>query len=488
MRLLNALLEGVDVLQVQGTTQLMVQNIAMDSREVRPDGLFIAAKGTRSDGHMFIDNAIQNGARVIVCETLPEKQSAEFTYVLVRSGAKAIGIIAHNYYGKPTEHLKLVGVTGTNGKTTVATLLYRLMQTLDGEQIGLISTVEYRIGNEIIPSTHTTPDAISLNRLLAQMVDAGCAYAFMEVSSHAIDQDRVEGLKFTGGIFTNISHDHLDYHGDFLTYIKVKKRFFDELSPDAFAVINADDPRGDVMVQNCSAKVSKYSLHKLADFKAKVLANEITGLHLRIDDIEMHSRLVGEFNAWNLLATYGAAVCLGIDRHQAITTLSALGPVAGRFDIISQPASGVHAIVDYAHTPDALEKVLKTLRMIVKSPAQLIAVAGCGGDRDKTKRPIMGRIAGMMSDIAILTSDNPRTENPEMILDMMMEGVESTDRNHVYRISDRKEAIRTAVRMAKKGDTILIAGKGHETYQEISGVKYPFDDKKVVHDALFHDI
>ena len=488
MRLLSQLLEGVEVLQVQGTEQLIVQHIAMDSREVLPGGMFIAAKGTRSDGQMFIDNAIQNGARVIVCESPPAGLPDEITCVKVPSATKAIGIIAHHFYGKPTEHLKLVGITGTNGKTTVATLLYHLLQDMIGERAGLISTVEYRVGKDILPSTHTTPDPVSLNRLLAQMVEAGCAYGFMEVSSHALDQDRVYGLKFAGGVFTNISHDHLDYHGDFLTYIKVKKGFFDELSSDAFAVINADDPRGEFMVQNCSAKVSKYSLHKLADFKAKVLANEITGLHLRIDDVEMHSRLVGEFNAWNLLAAYGAAVCLGIDRHQAITALSALGPVAGRFDILSHPVSGVHAIVDYAHTPDALEKVLKTLRAIVQPPARLIVAAGCGGDRDKTKRPIMGKIAAAIADIAILTSDNPRSENPEHILDMMMEGVESKDRQHVYRITDRREAIRTAVRMARKGDTILIAGKGHETYQEIQGVKYPFDDKKAVHDALFEDI
>lgn len=488
MRLLSELLEGVEVLHVQGTQQLMVQHIAMDSREARPGGMFIAAKGTRSDGHMFIDNAIQNGARVIVCETPPVGLPAEVVCVKVPQAAKALGIIAHNFYGKPTMHLKLVGVTGTNGKTTVATLLYHLMQDMLGQKAGLISTVEYKVGHETFPSTHTTPDPVSLNRLLAEMLEAGCAYGFMEVSSHAIDQDRVHGLRFTGGIFTNISHDHLDYHGDFLTYIKVKKRFFDELSPDAFAVINADDPRSEFMVQNCSAKVSKYSLHKLADFKAKVLANEITGLHLKIDDVEMHTRLVGEFNAWNLLAAYGAAVCLGIDRHEAITALSALGPVAGRFDILSHPGSGVHAIVDYAHTPDALEKVLHTLRDIVQPPARLIAIAGCGGDRDKTKRPIMGRIAASMSDLAILTSDNPRSENPEHILDMMMEGVDQTQRGHVYRITDRREAIRTAVRMARKGDTILIAGKGHETYQEIQGVKYPFDDKKVVQDALFKDI
>jgi UDP-N-acetylmuramoyl-L-alanyl-D-glutamate--2,6-diaminopimelate ligase len=488
MKLLDQLLEGVEKSKVTGQEQLMVEHIAMDSREVRPGGMFIAVKGTRSDGHTFIDNAIQNGARVIVCETLPDPLPAGITFVKVKQAAKALGTIAHHFYDDPTDHLELVGVTGTNGKTTVATLLYHLMEDIMNEKAGLISTVEYRIGDTIFPSTHTTPDPVALNRMLAQMVETGCKYAFMEVSSHAIDQDRVHGLKFAGGIFTNISHDHLDYHGDFLTYINVKKRFFDELSPDAFAVINADDPRGDFMIQNCRAKVSKYSLHKLADFKAKVLANEITGLHLRIDDIEMHSRLVGEFNASNLLAAYGAAVCLGLERHQAITALSALGPVAGRFDIISHPVSGVHAIVDYAHTPDALEKVLKTLRAIVQSPAKLIAVAGCGGDRDKTKRPLMGRIAATLSDLAILTSDNPRSENPEHILDMMMEGVESKDRSHVYRITDRREAIRSAVRMAKKGDTILIAGKGHEAYQEIQGVKYPFDDKKVVHDALFEDI
>jgi UDP-N-acetylmuramoyl-L-alanyl-D-glutamate--2,6-diaminopimelate ligase len=367
-------------------------------------------------------------------------------------------------------------------------MLYQMMQEVMGRKAGLISTIVNRVGGEEVPSTHTTPDPVSLNRLLGEMVAAGCDVVFMEVSSHAIDQERISGLKFSGGVFTNISHDHLDYHGDFATYIKVKKKFFDALSPDAFALINVDDPRGEVMVQNCSAKVSKYSLQKLADYKAKVLANEITGLHLRIDDVEMHSRLVGEFNAYNLLAAYGVAINLGLDRQQAVTALSGLGPVAGRFDIISHPVSGIHAIVDYAHTPDALEKVLKTLRVLVRPPSNLIVIAGCGGDRDVTKRPLMGGLAARHGDIAILTSDNPRSEDPGQILDMMESGVRIEDKGHVYRIADRREAIRTAVRLAQKNDTILIAGKGHETYQEIQGIKYPFDDKNVVHEALFENI
>lgn len=484
MSALGHLLEGVDVVSMHGTEPLDVHHIAMDSRAVRPDGLFIAARGTRSDGHTFIDIAIQNGVRVIICESLPDVLHEHVCYVCVRHSAMSAGVMAHNFYGKPSRHLTLVGITGTNGKTTVATLLYRLMQEILGVHTGLISTVEYRIGTEVFPSTHTTPDPVALNDLLSQMVKAGCRYAFMEVSSHAIDQHRVRGLRFAGGVFTNISHDHLDYHGDFLTYIKVKKKFFDELGTQAFALINADDPRGEFMVQNCSAKVSKYSLHRIADFKAKVLTNDITGLHLRIDEMEMHSRLVGEFNAWNLLAAYGAAVCLGIDRHHALTGLSALGPVAGRFDILSHPASGVHAIVDYAHTPDALDKVLRTLRDIVAPPARLITVAGCGGDRDTTKRPVMGRIVAELSDVAIVTSDNPRSEDPDRIIEMMMEGIDPAQRSHVYKVADRREAIRMAARMAVRGDTILIAGKGHETYQEIRGVKYPFDDKNAVQDAL----
>jgi UDP-N-acetylmuramoyl-L-alanyl-D-glutamate--2,6-diaminopimelate ligase len=488
MILLSALLESVPVLEVQGAQQIEVDNLAIDSRLVRPGGVFIAVKGTRSDGHKFIEIAIQNGARVIVCEKIPAVTDPDMTYVRVRNTASVSGIMAHQFYGRPTEKLSLIGITGTNGKTTVATILYRMMQELLERKAGLISTIVNKIGDQELSSTHTTPDPVSLNRLLGEMVSAGCEVVFMEVSSHAIDQERVSGLKFSGGVFTNISHDHLDYHGDFMTYIKVKKKFFDGLSSDAFALINIDDPRGEVMVQNCSAKVSKYSLQKLADFKAKVLANEITGLHLRINDVEMHSRLVGEFNAYNLLAAYGVAVNMGMDQQQAVTALSGLGPVAGRFDIISHPDTGIHAVVDYAHTPDALEKVLKTLKVLVRAPSKLIVIAGCGGDRDTAKRPLMGGLAARHGDIAILTSDNPRSEAPDRILDMMESGIRTEDKGHVYRISDRKEAIRTAVRLAEKHDTILIAGKGHETYQEIQGIKYPFDDKKVVHDALFENI
>ncbi|MDX1476068.1 MAG: UDP-N-acetylmuramoyl-L-alanyl-D-glutamate--2,6-diaminopimelate ligase [Saprospiraceae bacterium] len=487
MQPLGYLIEQLDVLEVIGNDQIEVSNIAIDSRRISSGGLFVAIPGTSADGHTFIDNAIQNGATCVVCMRLPKQPDHQVTWVRVQDSARVAGKLAHRFYGSPTSKLQLVGVTGTNGKTTVVTLLHDLMSSL-GIPVGLISTVECRSAQRIIPATHTTPDPVTLNALLQEMVSEGCTHAFMEVSSHALVQQRTSGLRFSGGIFTNLSHDHLDYHGDFKSYIAAKKLFFDGLGEDAFALVNADDPRSEIMVQNCAAKVSKYSLHKLADFKGKILGNHIEGLHLQVNGVEVMSKLVGTFNAYNLLAVYGAAVQLGFDPSEVLTHLSGLDPVTGRFDLTHNPARGVSAVVDYAHTPDALQKVLGTLRQLKDNRARLMVLIGCGGDRDKAKRPKMGDIAASLSDLAILTSDNPRSEDPEAILDDMMAGISEEHRRKVLRISDRREAIRAAVRMAQHGDIILIAGKGHETYQEINGKRFPFNDKELVHEALFEDI
>ncbi len=487
MKSLKEVMEGIEILEIVGELHREAGEPIIDSRKVKPDSLFVAIQGTQTDGHKFIDSVIQNGARVVVCQRLPGELREGVTYIRVAYTASASGIIAHNYYGKPTHQLCLIGVTGTNGKTTTVTLLHELLIAL-GLKSGLISTVECRIGTKVIVATHTTPDPVSLNALLAEMVSSGCDYAFMEVSSHAIDQQRTSGLRFEGGVFTNITHDHLDYHGNFRHYLDTKKKFFDGLGARAFALVNADDPRGEVMVQNTVAKVSKYSLHKLAEFKAKILGNHLEGLHLRLDDVEMMSRLVGDFNAYNILAVYSCAILLGFDRQEVITALSGLPPVEGRFDLIRHPQSGKSAIVDYAHTPDALKKVLSTLQQLKGPGSKLIAVVGCGGDRDRAKRPRMANLAATMADIAILTSDNPRTEDPEEILKEMEEGIAKERSKQVFKITDRKEAIRAAVQFAGDADIILIAGKGHEKYQEINGVKHPFDDKEIVQDALFKDI
>jgi len=487
MMSLKEVMEGVDILEVVGELHGETGEPVIDSRKIKSDGLFVAIHGTQTDGHKFIDNVIQNGARVVVCQRLPNDLSGDVIYIRVADTASTAGIISHNYFGKPTHQIHLIGVTGTNGKTTTVTLLHELMISM-GLKSGLISTVECRIATKVIPATHTTPDPVSLNALLADMVSNGCDYVFMEVSSHAIDQKRIAGLKFEGGMFTNITHDHLDYHGDFKHYLDTKKKFFDGLGAQAFALVNVDDPRGEVMVQNTVAKVSKYSLHKLTEFKAKILSNHLEGLHLRLDDVEMMSRLVGDFNAYNILAVYSCAILLGFDRQEVITALSGLPPVEGRFDLVRHPRSGKSAIVDYAHTPDALKKVLSTLQQLKEPGSKLIAVVGCGGDRDRTKRPKMARLAASMADIAILTSDNPRTEDPEEILNEMQKGIAKERSKQVFKITDRKEAIRAAVQFAGDADIILIAGKGHEKYQEIHGVKHPFDDKEIVHDALFKDI
>jgi UDP-N-acetylmuramoyl-L-alanyl-D-glutamate--2,6-diaminopimelate ligase len=451
----------------------------MDSRKVSAGSVFIAVKGTAVDGHRFIDQVIEQGAAAVICEAMPATIKESITYVQVENSAAAAGYMAHNFYGQPSEKVKLVGVTGTNGKTTIATLLFKLFTSL-GYKCGLLSTVENHIGNEVIPATHTTPDAISLNALLAQMVNSGCSHVFMETSSHAIHQHRISGLKYSGGIFSNITHDHLDYHKTFDEYIRVKKSFFDSLPSDAFAISNADDKRGQVMLQNTHAHKYLYSLRTMAEFKGKILENRLTGLLMTINDQEVHFRLIGEFNAYNLLAVYGAALCLGEDKQEVLRCLSELTGAEGRFDYIISAHQRVIGIVDYAHTPDALLNVLVTIKKLREGHEQIITVVGCGGDRDKTKRPVMAEVACEHSDKAVFTSDNPRSEDPLQILADMETGLNTAAKRKYVSIPERKEAIKLAVSMAKPGDIVLIAGKGHEKYQEIKGVKHPFDDKQVL--------
>lgn len=462
-----------------GSTAVDVSDVQIDSRKVKKGSAFIAVKGAAADGHQFIDKAIENGASVVVCEEIPAHSKAGIVYVQVEHSAAAASYMAINFYGRPAEKLKLVGVTGTNGKTTIATLLYKLFTRL-GYTCGLISTVENIIGDKVVPATHTTPDAISLNQLLKQMVDEGCSHVFMETSSHAIHQHRVTGQQYAGGIFSNITHDHLDYHKTFDEYIRVKKAFFDSLPSSAFAISNADDKRGTVMLQNTNAKKYYYSLKTVADFKGKILDNSLSGLLMTVNDVEVHFRLIGEFNAYNLLAVYGAAICLGEEKQEVLTAMSLLTGAEGRFDYIVSPKEKVIAIVDYAHTPDALLNVLATIKKLKKGYEQVITVVGCGGDRDKTKRPLMAEAACEHSDKVVFTSDNPRTEDPEQIIKDMEEGLPAAYKRKYISITDRKEAIKTAVSLAKSEDIILIAGKGHEKYQEINGVRNHFDDKEVV--------
>ena len=468
---------------MQGNTNLEVNGLQTDSRKVIKGSVFIAVRGVHADGHQFIEKAVQQGAIAVVVETLPAQQDNSITWVQVENSAAAAGIMAHNFFGQPTEKLKLVGVTGTNGKTTIATLLFKLFSGL-GYKCGLLSTVENHIGKQVLPATHTTPDAISLNELLAQMVDEGCTHVFMETSSHALHQHRVAGLKYAGAIFSNITHDHLDYHKTFDEYIRVKKSFFDNLASDAFAISNADDKRGQVMLQNTNAQKYLYSLRTIAGFKGKILESNLSGMVMNIDDQEVHFRLIGEFNAYNLLAVYGAAVCLGEDKQEVLQMLSGLTGAEGRFDYIISPKEKIIGIVDYAHTPDALLNVLATIKNLRKGHEQVITVVGCGGDRDKTKRPVMGEVACEHSDKVIFTSDNPRSEEPEAILKDMETGLSTAAKRKYILIADRKEAIKTAVSLAKPDDIILVAGKGHEKYQEIKGVKYPFDDKEVVREVF----
>ncbi len=478
MRELKDILYKVSLTSSFGNMSVEVNGICFDSRKVQSGFLFAAVKGTSSDGHQFIDKAIQLGASVIVCEKMPESANEKVTYVTVKDSAHALGIIASNYFNNPSEKLKLVGVTGTNGKTTTATLLYQLFSRM-GKKCGLLSTVENRIGNEVIPSTHTTPDPIQLNDLLQRMVDSQCSHAFMEVSSHAVDQERIAGLKFAGAIFTNITHDHLDYHKTFENYIKAKKKYFDDLNGDAFALVNADDKRGMVMLQNTKARKYTFGLKKMVDFKGKIITNAIDGLELEIGNKSVWFKMIGDFNAYNLLGVYGAAVLLGEDSDEVLTHLSSLQGAPGRFELVS-PGSKFTAIVDYAHTPDALKNVLETIAQFRTGQEQVITVVGCGGNRDRTKRPLMASIACKLSDKVVLTSDNPRDEEPMAIIKEMQTGILPTEAKKTLVIADREEAIKTACMMAKGKDIVLIAGKGHETYQEIKGVKYPFDDREVV--------
>jgi UDP-N-acetylmuramoyl-L-alanyl-D-glutamate--2,6-diaminopimelate ligase len=479
MASLQDILYKVPIRFVEGALGTEVKDLQIDSRKVGKGTCFIAIKGTKVDGHEFINNAIKQGASVIVCEALPDARKPKITYVQVESSATAAGYMANNFYGNPSEKLKVVGVTGTNGKTTVATLLFKLFRGL-GQTCGLISTVQNQINDTIIPATHTTPDQISLHALMKQMLDNGCTHVFMECSSHAIHQQRIAGIYFTGAIFTNITHDHLDYHKSFDEYIRVKKSFFDSLSSRAFAISNADDKRGPVMLQNTNAKKYFYSLRTLADFKGKILDNNLAGLQMSINDKEVQFRLIGEFNAYNLLAVYGASTCLGQDPIETLRVLSNLTGAEGRFDCMVSPREKIMGIVDYAHTPDALLNVLTTIKKLRLGREKIITVVGCGGDRDKTKRPIMAEVASEHSDKVVFTSDNPRTEDPQQILLDMEKGLNTAARRKSVSIVDRKEAIKTAVKFAEAEDILLIAGKGHEKYQEIKGVKYPFDDKVVL--------
>jgi UDP-N-acetylmuramoyl-L-alanyl-D-glutamate--2,6-diaminopimelate ligase len=475
---LSELLQGLKVIESIGSMNKEVTKVCFDSRQAAPGSLFVAVRGTQVDGHEYIEKATSTGAIVIVCEVLPTTKVEGVSYVGVEDCSVAIAVIAANFYDNPSRQFKLVGVTGTNGKTTTATLLFDLFKGM-GYRSGLISTVENRIDGRVIPSTHTTPDPIALNALFADMVNEKVDYVFMEVSSHAIHQNRIAGLHFAGGIFSNITHDHLDYHKTFDEYIKAKKKFFDGLPKGSFALTNVDDKVGNVMVQNTKATIHRYGLKKNAEFKAKILANSITGLQLQLDGFEYHGRLIGEFNAYNTLAAYSTGVLLGIDKIEILTVLSQLKGAEGRFDYTYLPDKDLTGIVDYAHTPDALEKVLQTIQQLRKKAGErVICVTGCGGDRDPMKRKIMGQVAATLSDIVIITSDNPRTEDPDHIIRQIEEGVPEEFNHKVLSITNRHQAIKTAIKMAQRGDIILLAGKGHEKYQDIMGVKQPFDDKK----------
>jgi UDP-N-acetylmuramoyl-L-alanyl-D-glutamate--2,6-diaminopimelate ligase len=482
MKLLQDILYKVEIHEVAGSTNLAIHTICFDSRKVTKDSLFVATRGSLVDGHDYISQAIESGAVVIVAEELPMSKPDNVTFVKVKNSQEALGVIAANYFDNPSDELKLIAVTGTNGKTSVASLLFDMYQSI-GKKAGLLSTIVNKIGFKEIPSTHTTPDAISLNSLLSQMVEDGCQFCFIEASSHAIHQKRIFGLNFAGAIFTNISHDHLDYHKTFDDYILAKKALFDYLPSDAFALVNKDDRHGMNMLHHCNAKTHTYALKSMADFKARILENQFDGLLLNIDGREVWSKLVGEFNAYNLLAIYATAVLLGEDDLQALTYISTLNSPEGRFETITSE-TGITGIVDYAHTPDALKNVLSTIQSIKREGQQLISIIGCGGDRDKSKRPIMSKIAVELSDKVILTSDNPRSEDPASILKDMQAGLDSSQLSKVLTISDREEAIKTACSLATDKDVILIAGKGHEKYQEIQGLKHDFDDKEKLINAL----
>lgn len=482
MKELKDILYKAGCVKALGPTDVKINAVCFDSRYVQKNDLFVAVKGTKSDGHKFVDETIVKGAIAIVCEKLPESIREGVSYIVVENSDYALGVMASNYFDNPSSKLHLVGVTGTNGKTTIVTLLYKLFSEL-GYDCGLLSTIRNLVKDLEIPATHTTPDSIELNRLLKLMVDEGCKYCFMEVSSHALVQNRIAGLDFAGGIFTNITHDHLDYHKTFEEYLKAKKGFFDMLRTDAFALSNIDDKNGTVMFQNTKAKKYSYSLQRLADFKCRIIENQFSGLELNIDGTDVWCKLVGKFNAYNLLAIYATAIILGIEKLEVLRILSKLNSAEGRFEYITSE-NGIIGIVDYAHTPDALNNVIATINAIRSHNEKLITVVGCGGDRDVTKRPEMAKIACSGSEKVILTSDNPRSEEPVKILEDMQAGVEPQHAKKVLSIENRKEAIKTACSIAVSGDVILVAGKGHEKYQEIKGEKYPFDDKEILKEFL----
>ena len=484
MKILSQLTASLKKKTIIGNSEIMVSEIIIDSRKVTTGSMFVALKGTQIDGHTFIQKAIDMGARSILCEDLPETRPDNITFLQVSNASEALGYLASEFYDNPSKKLKLVGITGTNGKTTTVMLLFRLFRNL-GYHCGLISTVQNQIDENVIPSTHTTPDAVSLNQLLVKMTQAGCTHAFMEVSSHAVVQHRITGVTFTGAIFSNITHDHLDFHGTFDNYIKAKKGFFDALPKTAFALINIDDRRGGVMVQNTKASINTYSLETLATVKGRIVSDSIYGLQMEINNRDIHFQLIGTFNAYNLMAIYGAAILLDEDANEVLVEMSSLKTAPGRFEQIVSLKNQKVGIVDYAHTPDALENVLKTINQIKEGNQQVITVVSCGGNRDATKRPIMAKIACELSNKVILTSDNPRNEDPAEILEQMRKGIPPIDFKKTLIIEDRREAIFLAVRkLAKEGDIILVAGKGHENYQEIKGVKHYFDDKEALAEAF----
>lgn len=485
MKTLKDILKNIKPVKIIGELDIEISGIQFDSRKVTLGSVFVAVSGTQTDGHSFISKAIELGATAIVCEKLPENQQANITWIEVADSSETLGILASNFYNNPSKKLKLIGITGTNGKTTIATLLYRLFKAF-GHKSGLISTVAYCVDDKILDSTHTTPDQLVLNKLMAEMADAGCKYCFMEVSSHAQAQKRTAGLTFSGGVFTNITHDHLDYHLTFDNYLKAKKSFFDNLGKEAFAIINIDDRNGRIMVQNTKAEVKTFALRYMSDFKAKVIESHFDGMQLVLDGEDFWTPLIGEFNASNLLAIYSTAIMLLQNKDEILRVLSTLREVSGRFETV-RSKNGITAIVDYAHTPDALVNVLKTIHQIRKGGEQLITVVGAGGNRDKTKRPVMARVCAENSDKVIITSDNPRFEETDDIIRDMVAGIDAQHIKKTLTISDRHEAIKTAIMLAKPGDIILVAGKGHETYQEIKGVKHHFDDKEEVM-KLFEDL
>jgi len=479
---LEKILKGIEVISLSGDKMRKIADICFDSRNAGKDSLFVAIKGSKTDGHEYIGSAIGSGATAVICEIIPDHPDDRICWIKTLDSARALGLAASNFYDNPSSSIKLVGVTGTNGKTTIASLLYQMFKKL-GYKCGLFSTVCNYIIDKELPATHTTPDPVQLNRLLSEMVKSGCDFAFMEVSSHSVDQQRIAGLRYTGGIFTNLTHDHLDYHKTFNNYLAAKKKYFDSLPPDAFALVNLDDRNGSVMLQNCRANHFTFSVRGMADYRCGIIEQGIEGMELRIQGEEVWTKFIGDFNASNLLAVYAASELLGAGKHEILTVLSDLNPVPGRLEVI-RSSGGITGIVDYAHTPDALLNVIGTINKIREDKFRLITVVGAGGDRDRTKRPKMAAISAEGSTRVILTSDNPRTENPEKILDDMEKGISAGMRGKTLRISDRREAIKTAVMLAEQGDVILVAGKGHEPYQEIMGVRHHFDDREELRKAF----